>query len=575
MRGALIHGVLLVVMLVYGYRTWTRDKTVQPDFGAVVLWEKSESDLTSLELKSENKIVKLERRGQGGESYWWGSETNIEKRPKPKAPEPPKPAEAPKPAAGEGSGSAAKPAGAGSAAKAPEPPKPADAKAGDAKAGDAKAGDAKAGDGSAAGDGSGSADAPPAIAEEEIRKTREFPIGEAAENLIKAYAKARALRDLGQPTEEQSKDYKLNEAKTTITVTFKDGARNFLLGGAVYGGSDRYAQDQQSKRVYVLSKDLISNFELGDAALHLVDPRGFDIVKMESVTIEAGGKSKTAMRVQAPGAEGQQIRTWGDPGTKKADQTVANFIDNTNNLRPTEYKPEVKVAELTQVLKLVYKDARGNHLGDLILYKRQKQGELPPGVDLDPANPPPSDTEYLIWTSKTRVPAVVRKDSAQRTEQDIVTVFSDHPTSIEPKGNPFGNAPLPPRPPPSAGSGSAAAPGGPAADPHGHGAAPGADPHGHGGPPAPTPPTPPAARAGAPGAAKPDAPKPPAAAPAPGAATPAAPKPPAAAPAPGAAKPDAPKTPPAAPAPGAAKPPAAAAPAKAEVPKAPPAPPKN
>ena len=27
MRGALIHGVLLAVMLIYGYRTWTRDKT--------------------------------------------------------------------------------------------------------------------------------------------------------------------------------------------------------------------------------------------------------------------------------------------------------------------------------------------------------------------------------------------------------------------------------------------------------------------------------------------------------------------------------------------------------------------
>ena len=47
-------------------------------------------------------------------------------------------------------------------------------------------------------------------------------------------------------------------------------------------------------------------------------------------------------------------------------------------------------------------------------------------------------------TEKTRVPAVVRKDTAQRAEQDIPTVFSDHPTSIEPKGNPFGNTPLPP-----------------------------------------------------------------------------------------------------------------------------------
>src|SRR4051812_40822 len=121
MRGALIHGALLVVMLVYGYRTWTRDKTIQPDLGSVELWNKSEADLVSLELKSDKKITKLERRGQGGDTYWWGIETTIEKKPKApeaKPPEPPKPAEGSGAgsAAGSGAGSAAKPAGAGSAA---------------------------------------------------------------------------------------------------------------------------------------------------------------------------------------------------------------------------------------------------------------------------------------------------------------------------------------------------------------------------------------------------------------------------------------------------------------------------
>jgi hypothetical protein len=69
MRGALIHGALLVVMLVYGYRTWTRDRTVSPDLGSVVLWDKSEADLASIELKTEKKISRLERRTQGSDSY--------------------------------------------------------------------------------------------------------------------------------------------------------------------------------------------------------------------------------------------------------------------------------------------------------------------------------------------------------------------------------------------------------------------------------------------------------------------------------------------------------------------------
>jgi len=51
-------------------------------------------------------------------------------------------------------------------------------------------------------------------------------------------------------------------------------------------------------------------------------------------------------------------------------------------------KPEVKVADLTLILKLTYKDARGDRLGTLQLFKHEKAGELAPSADLDPANPP-------------------------------------------------------------------------------------------------------------------------------------------------------------------------------------------
>jgi hypothetical protein len=437
MRGALIHGVLLVVMLVYGYRTWTRDKTVKPDLGSVVLWDKTEADLVSIELKTENRITKLEHRGQGKDAYWWGIETTIEKKVKPKPPEPPKPAE--------GSGSAA----------------------GSGSAGSGSAGSGSAGSAAGSGSGAGSA-APPA--EEETRKTTEFPLGEAGEKIVKGFTDARALRDLHELSEDLKKEYKLNDAKMTLTVKFKDEERSFLVGGSVYGGSDRYIVDQKTKHAYLLSRDLTSGLEAGEASLHLLDPRGFDLVKAESVTIEGGGKSKTITRVQT-GVEGQQIKTWGDPTTKKADQTIANFVDNANTLRPTEYRPGAKLGDLTQVLKLTYKDAGGGVLGTMTLYKHEKPGELAPGAELDMANPPKGDTEYLIVTEKTRVPAVVRRDMAQRTEQDITTVFGEHATTATPPvPNPFGNAPLPERPkPPKPGEGSGSA--GAATPPAGAGSA--------------------------------------------------------------------------------------------------------
>lgn len=420
MRGALIHGVLLAVMLVYGYRTWTRDKSVRPDMGSVVLWDRSENDLVSIEYKADKKIVKLERKGSGGDAYWWGSETTIETRPKATPP-------------GAGSGSA------GSAATG--------------------SGSAGAGSGSA-GAGSGSAAKPPPVEEEEIgRKTREFPLGDAADKLIKAYAEARALRDLGQLNDKTKEEDKLVDTKTLLTVTFKDGARAFLVGGSVFGGGDRYILDKQSNKAYVLSRDLVSSLEIGESSLHLLDPRGFDANKVEQVGIEAGDRKKTFARVMSGGTEGQQVKTWGDPETKKGNQTAANFIDNANQLRPTEYASNLDPKTLVPVVRLTYKDDRGAVLGTLALYKHEKAGELPPGQDLDPANPPKGEIEYYVVTEKTRVPGLVRKDTAQRTEQDIETVFSNKPPPEPAQGsnavhpdprNPFkGGAVPPPQPAPA------------------------------------------------------------------------------------------------------------------------------
>jgi len=62
----------------------------------------------------------------------------------------------------------------------------------------------------------------------------------------------------------------------------------------------------------------------------------------------------------------------GDPITKKPDQTIANFLDNTNNLRPSEYLADIKVADLTPVLKLTFKDNHNIVLGTFQLYKHEK-----------------------------------------------------------------------------------------------------------------------------------------------------------------------------------------------------------
>lgn len=419
MRSALIHGILLAVMLVYGYRTWTRDKTIKPDIGKVVLWDKAEADLVSIELTTEKKVVRLEQRSDANGAYWWGTETTIEKKPKPVDP-----------AAG--------------------------------SAGSGSAGSGSAGSGSA---GSAGSAAPPAPEMIETKKVREFPLGEAGTKLLKNYFAARALRDLGKPADAAKKEYKLTDAKTTLTVTFKDGKRTFLVGGSVYGGSDRYVVDQASGNAYVLSKDLVANLETGESSMQLVDPKGFDMKLLDSVTIEAYGKKKDAARITTTDAEGHQKKVWGELATKKPNQTVGNFIDNTNNLKPTEYMAQLKPEQLTPIFKVTYKDAKGAPLGTLVLFKAETVAKTAEDGDLDPTAPVRTEVSYYVLTEKTRVPALVRKDTAQRAEQDLPLVFSDKPLPDKPtgpdvKGTPFENPPQP-------------------GDPHGH------DAHGHGAPPPP------------------------------------------------------------------------------------------
>ena len=263
--------------------------------------------------------------------------------------------------------------------------------------------------------------------EEEVgRKTHEFPLGDAGDKLIKDFTAARALRDLGTPNDEQKKDYKLDDAKTTLTVTFKDGARRRSSSAArSTAAAIATSIDQAIEQGYVLSKDLISALEIGEssAAPH----RSARLRRREDRSGHDRGGRQVEDRVRVEtGGEGQQVKTWGDAETKKAEPDARELH---RQRRTTSGRPSTH-----RTLKLERHDAgreahvqgatRAPRSARCTLYKHEKPGELAEGQELDPANPPKGETEYYILTEKTRVPGLVRKDTAQRTENDIQTVFS-------------------------------------------------------------------------------------------------------------------------------------------------------
>ncbi|HTE50036.1 MAG TPA: hypothetical protein VK698_04130 [Kofleriaceae bacterium] len=84
--GPIAHGALLVAALGFAYQTWTRDKSETPKVGTVTVWDEAVSDFEAFAYDGENKSVRVERRGDGGDSYYWGQVTRTEAKKKPKVP---------------------------------------------------------------------------------------------------------------------------------------------------------------------------------------------------------------------------------------------------------------------------------------------------------------------------------------------------------------------------------------------------------------------------------------------------------------------------------------------------------
>jgi hypothetical protein len=379
MKGVIVHGALLAVMLIYGYRTWNKKEEARPAGGEVVMWTRAETDLEAIELTSEKRTVRIERRVLAKDSYWWGTETKQVK--KPKLPEPPKPVPD-DPATPDVDESKAAP-----------PPPPAE----------------------------------PEFTEETV--TTEFPVGPEGEKLVKQYARMRAIKGIGVPSEQVKKDYGLAESQTSVGVVFGDGAKTLVVGGKVFGGSDRYLQDLDTGKVFVVLGTMVSLLEGGEASLRPVELRAFDPKSAQQIEIAANGKTKTVARIKVkppapetpdphapPPSADELVETWGQGQT--ADTTAANFIDKLEKLRPSSYDPKTDAASLDPVVVLTYKDRGGKQLGTFKLLRRVKA--QPEGSTSNAQT-----FEYFVWTERTRVPAPVSPMQAERVEQDVSTLFTE------------------------------------------------------------------------------------------------------------------------------------------------------
>ena len=84
--GPIAHGALLVAALGFAYQTWTRDKSEAPKVGTDTVWNEALADFEAFAYDGENKSVRVERRGEGSDTYYWGQVTRTETKKKKRVP---------------------------------------------------------------------------------------------------------------------------------------------------------------------------------------------------------------------------------------------------------------------------------------------------------------------------------------------------------------------------------------------------------------------------------------------------------------------------------------------------------
>jgi hypothetical protein len=143
----------------------------------------------------------------------------------------------------------------------------------------------------------------------------------------------RRRRALGTLKADKLKELGLDAPKKKLELTARGVKHTFDIGASPYGVSDPYVKDEQDGRVYVFGGGVINDLDsagtrLVDRNLHAFKPGDYD-----TVTVSAGGKSKT---LQAPQAENQFAAKLINPKTGKPDDLAKNWHDKVWRMMVTD-----------------------------------------------------------------------------------------------------------------------------------------------------------------------------------------------------------------------------------------------
>lgn len=222
------------------------------------------------------------------------------------------------------------------------------------------------------------------------------------EKLFETLAPLRAIRDAGKLPQERIAELGLETPEATLRVKFASGERVLEIGGTTVGGSDRYARDPQTGGVYVVPGEIGRDFEWAESRLLERELHDWKDADINSAKLIAGGKSREIIRRSV-----ESKSFWADASSPDAsDETVANFMQRLDRLRPSEYAESLP--EARTVLVRVELSTKTGSRGWVELVKVQGEGDK---------------ADYYIASERTRLHGKVVASLAQQVEQDIGSVI--------------------------------------------------------------------------------------------------------------------------------------------------------
>ena len=199
------------------------------------------------------------------------------------------------------------------------------------------------------------------------------------------------------------------------------------MGGSTYGEGDRYAQKAGSDLVYLIRGSLVNDLSAAQSRLMQRELHGFELDKVETVKVQALGKSKTLLQRN----RASQAAVWVDAANpEQRNKLYGNWLSQVSRMRASAYleigkEPGSDLAgpagELEPVASITY-EAEGRRLGAMELV-RVVAGDK---------------SYYYVKSELTRGWVTVLPSSAEQVARDLGLVVGaqDTPPSKKPAAGP-------------------------------------------------------------------------------------------------------------------------------------------